>query len=63
MANEYGFEACMESVKFYVEFHKKSPIELLGKWTLRARQDKCFNKTMIEALNAYIDEHQIKWDA
>ena len=61
--NDYGFEACMESVIFDVERLHQSPITLLGKWTLRAKQDRLFNPTMIEALNAYIDQHGIRWDS
>ena len=41
---------------------KKDPIRLLGEFTLRAKQDVFFNKTMIIALEKYIEEHGIKWN-
>lgn len=37
--------------------------ELLGKYIVRAEQDKFFNKTMIDAVKKYISDHNIKWDA
>ena len=44
------------------EYMNENPIMLLGKYTLRAKQDICFNRTMIDALLAYIIEKSIKWD-
>ena len=58
----YGMEACMNSVKFDIEKLGYDPIRLLGEFTLRAKQDILFNKTMIEALMLYIEQHNIKWD-
>lgn len=58
----FGMEACMDSVKFDIEKLGYNPIELLGVFTLRAKQDVMFNKTMIDALMLYIEQHNIKWD-
>lgn len=62
MDSQFGIKACMESVEFDVEFLHKDPIRMLGEYTLRAKQDVFFNKTMIEALNQYIESHNIKWN-
>lgn len=58
----FGMEACMESVKFEVETLGYNPFEMLGRYQVRAEQDKYFNKTMIEATMRYIRENGIKWD-
>ncbi len=58
----FSFEACYKSVVFDIEFLHEDPLRLLGEYTLRAKQDVFFNKTMIEALLAYIENHNIKWD-
>lgn len=60
--NQYGLEACMNSVVFDIETLNADPIRLLGKFTLRAKQDVLFNKTMIDALMAYIEQHNIRWE-
>ena len=52
----------MDSVIFAIETLKENPIEMLGEYTLRARQDRFFNGIMLKALNAYIDEKGIRWD-
>lgn len=62
MKNQFGLEACMESVKFDIEFLHKNPFELLGRWMVRAEQDIFFNKNMITALKQYIAEHNLEWD-
>lgn len=62
MKDPFGMEACMESVEFYIDVLNKDPIRLLGEYTLRAKQDPLFNKTMIDALLKYIDENNVKWD-
>ena len=49
----------MESVEFSVEFLKENPYELLGRYIMRAETDKCFNKTMIEAVKKYIRENNL----
>jgi hypothetical protein len=63
MKDMFGFEACMESVKFDIEFLHQNPFELLGRWMIRAEQDVFFNKTMITALKQYIADHNMTWDA
>lgn len=60
--DKYGMKACMHSVIFSVEELGEDPIRLLGEYHLRAIQDPSFNKTMIEALEDYIDVKGIKWD-
>lgn len=60
--NIFGIEACMESVKFSVEFLHQNPFEELGRAIIRAEQDVFFNKTMIEAWKQYIKENELKWD-
>lgn len=62
MDYDFGMEACYESVEFDVEFLHEDPIRLLGEYTLRAKQDVFFNKTMIDACLKYIEDHQIRWD-
>ncbi len=62
MMDMFGFEACMESVKFDIEFLHHDPFEMLGRWTIRAKQDAFFNKTMITALEQYIESHNMKWN-
>lgn len=60
--DKYGMKACMHSVIFSVEELGEDPIRLLGEYHLRAIQDQSFNKTMIEALEDYIDVKGIEWD-
>ena len=62
MKDQFGLEACMESVKFDIEFLHSNPFEMLGRWMVRAEQDIFFNKTMIKALKQYIAENNIRWD-
>jgi hypothetical protein len=59
---QFGFETCYQSVVFDIETLKQNPIELLGKYILRAEQDKWFNKTMIDALKKYIADNNIQWN-
>lgn len=59
---DYSLNACLESVTFEVEQLHANPFEMLGRYIIRARQDMFFNKTMIAAVEKYIDEHQMKWD-
>ena len=58
----FGLEACMEAIEFDINVLGYNPLHLLGEYTLRAKQDVAFNKTMIEALYKYIEEHEIKWN-
>jgi len=58
----YNLTACLDAVKQHIEIHKEDPIRLLGKFTLRAQQDPLFNKTMVEALEKYIQENNIQWN-
>ena len=60
--NEFGLEACLESVEFDVEVLHRNPFEELGRSIIRAEQDVFFNKTMIEAWKQYIKEHDLKWN-
>ena len=60
--DKYGMKACMHSVIFSVEELGEDPIRLLGEYHLRTIQDPSFNKTMIEALEDYIDVKGIEWD-
>ena len=60
--NSFGLDACYESVKFDVEFFHKNPFEELGRSIIRAKQDVFFNKTMIEAWEKWIADHEMRWD-
>lgn len=62
MKADFSLNACMESVEFEVEFLHRNPFEMLGKYIVRAEQDPFFNKTMIDAIKKYINDHEIKWD-
>lgn len=63
MRNQFGMEACMESVEFSVEFWHENPFEMLGRYMIRKAQDPFFNSTMIDAVEKYIKDHNIRWDA
>lgn len=58
----FGLEACMESVRFSVEFLHQNPFEELGRAIIRAEQDVFYNKTMIEAWKQYIKENELRWN-
>lgn len=60
---DFSLSACLESVEFSIETLGKDPVRMLGEFTLRAKQDVFFNKTMIEALLDYIESHGIKWNS
>lgn len=60
--DQFGMDACMESVAFSVEFLHQDPFTELGRSIVRAEQDVFFNRTMIEAWKQYIREHDIRWD-
>lgn len=62
MRDQFGMEACMESVTFHIEVLHKNPFELMGRWIVRSEQDPFFNKTMITALMQYITDHDLKWN-
>lgn len=62
MTADFSLEACMESVKFDVEFFHQNPFEELGRAIVRAEQDAFFNKTMIEAWKKYIRDNELRWD-
>ena len=61
--NICGLEECMESVRFSAEFLHQNPFDELGRAIIRAEQDVCYNKTMIEAWKQYIKEKGLKWNA
>ena len=58
----FGINACLESIEFDVEVLHKDPLHMLGKYTLRAKQDPSFHKTMIDALMIYIERNGIRWN-
>ena len=57
---DFSLNACYESVIFEVEELKVNVFEALGRAIIRAEQDVCYNKTMIEAYKKYILEHNVK---
>ena len=59
---DFSLEACMESVEFEVETLGWNVFEQYGKAMVRAKQDIFFNKTMIQAYEKYIEEHNLKWN-
>lgn len=58
----YSLKACIECVEFEIETLHKNPFEELGRAIIRAKQDAFFNKTMIEAWEKYIMDHNIRWN-
>lgn len=52
----FGIAACKESIKFDVEFDKKSLYQLLEEYVKRANEDVFFNKGMILACWELINE-------
>ena len=60
--SDFSLDACYESVIFEVETLKVNVFEALGRAITRAEQDKCYNKTMIEAYKKYISDHNMKWN-
>lgn len=58
----FGFKTCYDHIVFEIEKLGSDPIRLLGEYTLRDKQDKFFNSTMIAALYQYIEDKDIKWD-
>ena len=62
MTYDFSLDACMDSVKFYVETCGHNPFEELGRAIIRAEQDVFFNKTMIDAWKQYIKDHNMSWD-
>ena len=63
MKYDFGLEACYESVVFLVEELHEDPIRLLGQYIIRRKQDPFFNPLMIEAVERYIEKHDIRWDS
>jgi len=63
MTADFSLNACMEAVKFDVEFLHKNPFEELGRAIIRAEQDVFFNKTMIEAWKKYIADNGLQWNS
>lgn len=62
MEYDFSLKACYDSVKFQVEELHQNIFELYGRAIIRAKQDILFNKTMIQAYEKYISEHNLKWD-
>lgn len=62
MKHDFSLDACMESVKFDVEYFHSSPFEELGRAIIRAEQDVFYNKTMIEAWKKYIEDNNLRWN-
>lgn len=62
MKYDFSLDACMDSVRFYVEELGCNPFEELGRSVVRADGDMLFNKTMIEAWKKYIKDHDLSWD-
>lgn len=62
MTYDFSFNACMDSVKTYVETFGCNPFEELGRAIIRAEQDVFFNKTMIDAWKQYIKDHDLHWE-
>lgn len=60
---DFSFNACYEEVVFEVERIHRDPITEYGRAIVRADQDPFFNKAMIEAWKAYIDNNNVKWDS
>ena len=61
MTADFSLDACMDSVKTYVEVFHKNPFEELGRAIIRAEQDVFFNKTMITAWKKYIADNGLTW--
>ena len=57
--NPFGVVACMESIKWHIETLKEDPNEMLKEYRERAEKDVFFNKTMIDAVRQYIEEHEL----
>lgn len=62
MEYDFSLKACYESVVFEVEELHNNVFEELGRAIVRAEQDICFNKTMIDAYKKYIKEHNLSWN-
>lgn len=62
MTYDFSLQACYESVEFEVEFLKKNVFEAYGRALIRAKQDVFYNKTMIEAYEKYIADHNLSWN-
>lgn len=58
-ASPFGLRACMDSVVSSVEMFGKNPLQMLKEYEQRAQEDVFFNKTMIEAVKQYIEEHEL----
>lgn len=52
----FGIAACKDSIKFEVEYFKKSLYQLLEEYVERANEDICFNRAMILACWELINE-------
>lgn len=57
--NPFGMVACMASVRTHVETFGEDPFEMLAEYEQRAKEDVFFNKTMIDAVRQYIEEHEL----
>lgn len=62
MEYDFSLKACYNSVAFEVEELHQNVFEEYGRALIRAKQDPFFNKTMIQAYEKYINEHNLKWN-
>lgn len=60
--NDFSIKACREAIEFEVKYLKGNPLEMLGRYHLRAKHDVFFNKNMITAMYGYLEDHNIRWD-
>ena len=63
MTYDFSLKACMRSVTFEIEELHENPFECLGRAIIRAEQDVCYNRTMIDAYKQYIADHNLTWNA
>lgn len=59
---DFSLKACYDEVVFEVETLKRNVFEQYGRALVRAKQDVCFNRTMIKAYEMYIESNGLKWD-
>lgn len=60
--NDFSIEACRKAIEFEIRYLKGNPIEMLGRYHLRAKQDHLFNRNMILAMYEWLDDRRVRWD-